>query len=261
MKASSREVILYLALKHNGDWQEIYQELFNHSIEYSKEVVDEKISKFKGNYITIVDSDYPEGLKQIYKPPFVLFYEGDIKLLNDINNNLCVRGTRQPSEEGKEMAEELLTNQLGKNLVIGVSQGIDEIALNSNNKIIGVLGCGINYGGYYGGERLTERVNQITSNNGLVVSEYPNDIPPTAQMMLSRTRIMVGLASKVLMLESKKNSNSNVIVSLALDRGRDVMVVPTSPLNKECSNNKFIYEGAIPIIDRETLEEQLVQIQ
>ena len=205
----------------------------------------------------MLDSDYPKELKEIYQPPIVLFYEGDIKLLNDINNNLCVRGTRQPSEEGKEIAKELLTNQLEKNLVIGVSQGIDEIALNSNNKIIGVIGCGLNYGG----ERLTERVKQITSNNGLVVSEYPNDTPPTEQMMLSRTRIMVGLSSKVLMLESKKNSNSNVIVNLALNEGKDVMVVPTSPLNKECSNNKFIYEGAIPIIDRETLEEQLVQIQ
>jgi len=37
--------------------------------------------EYKNKYITILDKKYPSKLKAINKPPFVLFYKGDINLL------------------------------------------------------------------------------------------------------------------------------------------------------------------------------------
>ena len=38
----------------------------------------------KTKYVTILDSNYPDFLKQVSCPPFVLFYEGNLKLAKDL---------------------------------------------------------------------------------------------------------------------------------------------------------------------------------
>ena len=54
-----------------------------------KEPVDEnefiKLKRvLKTKYVTILDSNYPDFLKQVSCPPFVLFYEGNLKLAKDL---------------------------------------------------------------------------------------------------------------------------------------------------------------------------------
>ena len=69
----SREILLYLALKHKGDWNPIYEDISKH-VEINHEEAEKLISTVKSSYITILDEEYPESLKNAYKPPFVLFY-------------------------------------------------------------------------------------------------------------------------------------------------------------------------------------------
>lgn len=76
-------VLLYFALKHDGDFEKIYESL------KAKEPVDEnefiKLKRgLKTKYVTILDNNYPTVLKQIACPPFVLFYEGNIRLAKDL---------------------------------------------------------------------------------------------------------------------------------------------------------------------------------
>ena len=70
----ARKIIVALAIMHKGDWDKIYQAILKK--EYpSEEEMEELVSSYKGNYITILDEEYPKRLKEGYKPPFVLFYE------------------------------------------------------------------------------------------------------------------------------------------------------------------------------------------
>jgi DNA processing protein len=74
-----RDIIIFLAVKYKGDWNAIYQAI------KQKELVDEPdvqqaLQSIKCHVVTIIDDDYPEALKKIYKPPFVLFYYGDLGL-------------------------------------------------------------------------------------------------------------------------------------------------------------------------------------
>jgi len=39
--------------------------------------------EYKGKYFTIVDKEYPNKLKMIDRPPFVIFYKGNLDLLNE----------------------------------------------------------------------------------------------------------------------------------------------------------------------------------
>lgn len=76
-------VLLYFSLKHEGDFKKIYESL------KAKEPVDEnefiKLKRvLKTKYVTILDSNYPDFLKQVSCPPFVLFYEGNLKLAKNL---------------------------------------------------------------------------------------------------------------------------------------------------------------------------------
>lgn len=98
------DVLLYFALKYDGDFNSIYKAL------ESKEVVDyqlyEKLkSKLKCKYTTIVSTNYPNKLKEIECPPFVLFYYGDLSLLE--NKLVAVVGKRKTSEYGKRITKKL----------------------------------------------------------------------------------------------------------------------------------------------------------
>lgn len=66
-----RTLLLALAKKYGNDWKSIYNAL------QTKEVIED----FTPNIykaITILDDDYPDYLKQINQPPFVIYYDGDI---------------------------------------------------------------------------------------------------------------------------------------------------------------------------------------
>ena len=74
MKLSAREILLYLTLKYDNDWNKIYKAISNkEDIDYedAEKVVDE----CPNEYITILDKEYPDILKHTYKPPFVLLIQ------------------------------------------------------------------------------------------------------------------------------------------------------------------------------------------
>ena len=85
-----RENLLYLALKYKGEWNPIYEDVSNH-VEIDEKEALKEISKVNSSYITILDEEYPESLRDAYKPPFVLFYYGDISLLSDKNNKVAYK--------------------------------------------------------------------------------------------------------------------------------------------------------------------------
>ena len=76
-------ILIAMTLRYNGDFNLIHNALLQ------KEPIDheilEKIDKLVANQtiqaITILDDDYPDNLKLINNPPFVIFYQGDRNLL------------------------------------------------------------------------------------------------------------------------------------------------------------------------------------
>ena len=75
------------------------------------------------------DENYPESLRQIYNPPVVLFYQGQLSVLSDYPA-LTVVGTRKPSSYSIRTAD-LLCRCLAKSgmlLVSGFAVGLDSVA-------------------------------------------------------------------------------------------------------------------------------------
>ena len=64
----SREVIIYLAIIHKGNWEEIYQALTLKE-EFEEEKAKKVVANMNSKAVTILDDDYPQQLKFIQKPP------------------------------------------------------------------------------------------------------------------------------------------------------------------------------------------------
>ncbi len=70
MKA--RDIVLTVWALCDGDWQRTFDYIRNKR-PMSEELIEETLAGLdKDDYITIVDEDYPENLKKVSKPPFVI---------------------------------------------------------------------------------------------------------------------------------------------------------------------------------------------
>ena len=95
----SKKLLVYFSRKYKGDWDQIFRAIKDKE-EYEIEDVEKASRNVGSRFITIFDDEYPEFLKTSYKPPFVLYYYGDISLLNNKFSSIAVVGSRLCSEYG-----------------------------------------------------------------------------------------------------------------------------------------------------------------
>lgn len=238
------EVLVYLSIIHNGDWNKIYRDVLDKR-PIEKEDVLNKVKELNCSYITILNGSYPLSLKSTFKPPFVLFYKGNIELLKTEKRKIAVIGSRDNSEYGKITTENICKDLVKENFVIvsGLAKGIDSIAhkscLDNNGETIAVLGNGINVTYPKENDMLYKKIG----NEGLIISEYPPNVLPDSFNFPKRNRIIAGLSEGVLVIEAKEKSGTMNTVSHALEDGKQIFCVPErSNLNSGC--NKLIKEGA-----------------
>ena len=251
----SRNILIYLAMKFNGDWDLMMDEFKNKRNRFSEE--DKKlIDNLKIDAITILDEDYPICLKNIEKPPFVLFYKGNRSLINDSNYHyLAIVGSRNSTIYGETMTLKII-KELAKDtcIVSGLAKGIDRKAhneaLNYGLKTIAVLGNGIDIE-YPSCNK--ELYKKIPNHGGLIISEYPNGVIGTQNSFLVRNRIIAGLTKCTLLIESYDRSGAVNTVNYAICFGKNVGCVPSSAV-RESNANKFIKDGAALIENAKDLE-------
>lgn len=238
------DILVALAYKLNGDWNAIYEFICTHQT-LPDEEIKVLLKKINSKAVTIMDEDYPMYLKDIQKPPFVLFYHGDISLLKDGSKIISVVGARKYTSYGKKATEDLV-GQLSKNFVIasGMAMGIDSIAhrttFKNGGKTIAVLGCGINV--CYIPDCLD--IYEECKKNHLVISEYPDLTPPTTKTFPVRNRIIAGISRCLLVSEAKIISGTAITATLMVNVGGEVCCVPT---NIYCDSlcNHLIASGAV----------------
>ena len=237
-------ILVYLSIIHNGEWNEIYQDILDKK-PVDKNEVEKEIEKLECHYITLLSPNYPDSLKHIFKPPFVLFYKGNINLLNDSFKKVAVVGSRENSNYGKESTE-LIVEGLSKKeitIVSGLAKGIDSIAhqnaLSNKGNTIAVIGNGLNI--IYPKENA--QLYKDIEEKGLIISEYPPNVMPNSTNFPKRNRILSGISDGVVVIEAKEKSGTMNTVSHALENGKPIFCIPErNNMNSGC--NKLIKEGA-----------------
>ena len=242
----SRKILIYLAVKYDGDPFKIINAVRLREDEHVPYSEMEKVyDSIKSKVITYLDKDFPSKLKTMFRPPLVLFYYGDITLLDDNKRRYGVVGSREYSEYGEAVTKKIVEEMgRGKVLVSGMAKGIDTIghqaALDNKVRTIAVLGSGIDNCYPEENKELYERLKK----EELVISEYPNMSEPDKAHFPMRNRIVVALSDALIVPQINSHvSGTTISVNLAVSSNKPVYVVPHS-IFEGTVNNDLIQEGA-----------------
>jgi DNA processing protein len=216
-----------------------------------------------GRHVMVLgDADYPPLLLNTADPPLLLYLEGDPALL--AAPSVAIVGSRRPTPQGRDNARrfaEALARR-GWTIVSGLAAGIDgaahEGALLAGEQgagTVAVIGTGIDQ--VYPAAHADLR-RRILAQGGLLVSELPLGAPPLAAHFPQRNRIIAGLAQGTLVVEAALRSGSLITARLAVEAGREVMVVPGSILAAQSVGcHELIRQGATLVASADQVVESL----
>lgn len=225
----------------------IKENLVKYISRFNLDEVKEKLYKNSIQYICIEDEEYPEKLRNIYSPPLLLFYKGDLSIINN-GLNIAMVGSRKPTTYGMNcalrMSYELSERDI--NIISGLALGIDSCChrgcIKGKGKTIAVLASSLDNIRPASNKSLA---NDILCDGGLILSEYNVGHITTRGNFPCRNRIISGISDGIVIVEAGEKSGALITADLGLDQGKNIFAVPGnigSDLSKGC--HKIIKEGA-----------------
>lgn len=212
----------------------------------------EAVRKIGGEMLFWGQDEYPEPLAQINDAPPVLSVLGKTTLLKQ--PHVAVVGTRNASINGKNIARHIAADLVksGYSVVSGLALGIDAAAhegalyaANENISTTAVLGTGINVPYPEQNRKLYEQVRE----KGVLISEFPFNTKPQPSNFPQRNRIISGLAQGLVVIEAALRSGSLITANKALEQGKDVFAVPSSPLDPRAAGVNHLIKSGAPLVE------------
>lgn len=199
------------------------------------------------DYKIIERKDFPNKLKQIKRPPKKIYAIGNTNLLYE--DSFAVVGTRKISEYGTKNCEfftkELVLRDIP--IVSGMALGTDSVshrtALEYGGKTIAVLGSGFNH---IFPEENKELFHEIIERNGLIITEFEENVKPQKENFPKRNRIITAISEGILVIEAAYRSGTSITARNAKEQGKKVFAIPGRLDNYlGIGVNNLIKEGAI----------------
>ena len=185
-------------------------------------------------FVSLQDEDYPAPLTQLPDPPMGLYLRASSSPTEiwGLRPMIGIVGTLDISPYGREwcrkLVEALAATSAQPSIVSGLAYGADGIAhqsaLDAGLCTIGVMATGIETVYPWQHAKLAGNMAQ-TPGCGLI-TDYPMETSPTATNFLRRNRIIAGLCSAVLVVESKSRGGSLMTARYAVEYSRDVFALP-----------------------------------
>ncbi|MFZ7233687.1 DNA-processing protein DprA [Avibacterium avium] len=178
-----------------------------------REDINRQILKLENScdgIVAIGDKNFPylRGNIKSSDKPVVLFYKGDISLLDKNSFNIAVIGVLNPDPD-TEIDERKVVSSLvaeGATIVSGLAFGCDSIAhdetLNSNGATVAVLPSPLNN---ILPSRNYELAVKIVENQGLLITEYytePENVMALSSRYIARDRLQALFSDTVLLSAS-----------------------------------------------------------
>jgi len=202
------------------------------------------------NILTYDSPYYPDNLRRIDAPPYVLYTRSAQKINLNEYIRIAMVGNRRATEYGTAMAKKFAYELASNDVVIvsGMADGIDGAshrgAIDAGGITVAVLGCGPDRPYPYFHKELMQKIIET----GMVISEYPPGDTPDRWHFPERNRIISGLSLGTLVVEAPKRSGSLITANYAIDQGRGLFAVPAdiTKVSSEGTNN-LLKEYAIAV--------------
>ncbi len=202
------------------------------------------------------EEGYPDSLRSIPNAPLLLYYKGNLPLI-DKRCTVAVVGTRTMSDYGRKMAYSMGYGLAagGALVVSGMALGVDSMAmmgaLDAGGITVGVLGGGVDI--VYPKEH-THVYRRILETGGCILSEYAPGTEPKGAHFPVRNRIISGLSDAGVVVEGNARSGSLITAKYLIYQGRKLFAVPGQVgLPGSEGPNNLIRDGALPAVTAEDI--------
>ncbi len=203
------------------------------------------------------DSDYPVTFYRMQEPPFFLNYLGKPSWKTGVC--FSVVGSRDPSLNGYQWMEIYLPEVFRQLqvldqsiiLVSGGARGVDQIghSLAIRNKVPTCVFLPSGILKMYPKE-LNDFKQEVLAGQGAFVSEYRPNQNMHRGMFIQRNRLISAISVSTLVIDAGKKSGTMLTARHCADQGRQLMVVPTHPLDSKGNGGlELIREGAALVKD------------
>lgn len=174
------------------------------------------------------DNDFPRRLKSCVDAPVILYLRGKLNL--NLQRIISIVGTRNATDYGKQVCDELIQQFSERNydilVVSGLAYGIDiqahKSALKYGVATAGVVGHGL--------DKLYPSLHKETAKkmleNGGIISDFPSGTKIDPSNFIRRNRIIAGLADATIVIESAVKGGALVTADIASSYNRDVFAFP-----------------------------------
>ena len=208
-----------------------------------------------------LDEKYPVRFRQCSDSPIVFYKKGEVDLDNP--KAISIVGTRNATEYGRQMCEELLrilTEKGHKPLIVsGLAYGIDiqahKSALKYQLPTVGALGHGLDKL-YPAAHLKTARAMVL---NGGLITDFPSGTKIDPSNFIRRNRLIAGLSDATIVIESGEKGGALITADIASSYDRDVFAFPgraTDACSRGC--NRLIKNNIAAMIENASdLEFQL----
>lgn len=219
----------------------------------------------KPNILINGSFDYPEKLRDAKEPVEVLYYQGDLSLVN--TRSIAVVGSRHPSAEGLSRTRKLVKNLVEDQITVvsGLATGIDTeahlTAMNLGGETIGVIGTPLNQ--YYPKEN--KDIQDRIAEKYLLISQVPfyrysqQDYRVNRGFFPERNKTMSALTDGTIIVEASDTSGTMIQAKAALEQGRKLYILDSCFKNPRITwPKRFQEKGAIRVKDYDDIKSTLV---
>lgn len=169
---------------------------------------------------------------------------------------VAIIGARNASAAGRKIARDVAAElgRIGLAVIAGLGIDGEGHAASLASGTVAVLGGSIDH--VYPPQH--ERLHREIAERGLIISESPAGYTARGQDFPRRNRIVTGLARGTVVVEAAERSGSLISARMAGEQGREVMAVPSSPLDpRAAGTNRLIRQGAALVRHAEDVLEVL----
>ena len=239
-------------IRHYGSAEKVLEE--DHSLEGVQTALaraEKELQFIEKHHLSTYyfeDEDYPRRLAQCPDCPILLYGKGNI--LPNEGKFVSVVGTRSPSDRGKQLCRELVSDLAQKvpdvTIVSGLAYGIDvtahRAALECGLPTIIIPGHGL--------DRIYPAMHRQVAIDSLakggILTEYMSETEPVGPNFVARNRIIAGMADAVVVVESRVKGGSLITADIAFSYNRDLFAFPGRPsdINSAGCNRLIKYDQA-----------------
>lgn len=208
-----RDIIIYLSLKYKGDWNMIY-EAIKAKEKLDIEAVKVAASSISSGVLTIIDDNYPASLKNTYKPPFCVYYLGDISKLEDTSKSIAFIGDNDSNTIESWKSEISKTHTIVT--MFESEKDYEQKTISIASRIF------VSKVGLANLEETHKSMIEKIKIGGLIISEYPGFCRAQGDNKTIPYRLMVAISNSLLVGSLKKEANEAAAIGYTLWHGKDI---------------------------------------